>query len=173
MRYGNIKYYDIANGSGVRTSLFVSGCSRHCLGCFSPETWDFDYGTVFDDAAENAIIESLKPDYIAGLSILGGEPVESRSTLVPFMKRVKELYPGKEIWVFTGYSWDELRALSATDETVAEMLALTDVLKAGPFVKDMSEAGLTFRGSKNQVLIDMNETRETGKVIWRKEHDRH
>ena len=170
MRYGKIKYYDVANGSGVRTSLFVSGCYRHCPGCFSPETWDFGFGTVFDETTEETIIQSLKPDYIAGLSILGGEPVESRFELIPFMRRVKELYPGKKIWLFTGFDWDELMELSNVDDAVAELLELTDVLKAGPFVEEFAEVGLAFRGSRNQQLIDMSKTREAGEpVLWKGE----
>ena len=169
MRYARIKNYDIANGSGVRVSLFVSGCLRHCPGCFSPETWDFDYGDKFTPETEEQIIDSLKPDYIAGLSILGGEPLESKAELLPFLKKVKEAYKDKEIWLFTGYTWSEIKRLMEQDSTVKELLSCVDVLKAGPFIEREAEAGLVFKGSKNQQIIDLKKTREKGRVIlWEK-----
>ena len=169
MRYARIKNYDIANGSGVRVSLFVSGCRRHCPGCFSPETWDFDYGEKFTLETEKQIIDSLKPDYIAGLSILGGEPLESKAELLPFLKKVKEAYKDKEIWLFTGYTWSEIKQLMEQDSTVKELLSYVDVLKAGPFIESEAQAGLVFKGSKNQQLIDLRKTREKGQVIlWEK-----
>ena len=176
MRYARIKNYDIANGSGVRISLFVSGCRRHCSGCFSPETWDFDYGEKFTPETEEQIIDSLKPDYIAGLSILGGEPLESKAELLPFLKKVKEAYKdnsgnngNKEIWLFTGYTWSEIKRLMEQDSTVKELLSYVDVLKAGPFIESEAQAGLVFKGSKNQQIIDLKKTREKGQVIlWEK-----
>lgn len=168
MRYGRIKKYDIANGEGVRTSLFVSGCRRHCEGCFSPETWAFEYGEKFTADTENELLESLKPEYIAGLSVLGGEPLESRAELLSFLKRVKEEYEDKEIWLFTGYTWSEIKQLMTRDSTVKELLSYVDVLKAGPFMESESEAGLIFKGSRNQLIIDLKKTRETGQmVLWK------
>ena len=167
MRYGRIKKYDIANGEGVRISLFVSGCFRHCPGCFSPETWSFEYGQPFTKETEAEILESLKPDYIAGLSVIGGEPLESRSELAQFLRKVKTIFPNKTIWLFTGYTWSEIKMLMYTDSTVKELLSYVDVLKAGPFDKEQAEAGLVFKGSKNQQLIDLNKTRESGQtVLW-------
>ena len=168
MRYGKIKYFDAANGSGVRTSLFVSGCYRHCPGCFSPETWDFEYGQEFTEKTEKEILESLKPDYISGLSVIGGEPLENRQALIPFLRKVKNVYPNKTIWLFTGYDWTELRGIASVDSSVTDLLNLVDVLKAGDFVEDQKQVGLLFKGSKNQELIDMNKTRAAKKkVLWR------
>ncbi len=167
VRYARIKKFDIANGAGVRTSLFLSGCRRHCGGCFSPETWSFDYGDEFTADTEAEIIESLKPEYIAGLSVLGGEPLESREELLPFLKRVKEEYKDKEIWLFTGYTWSEIKRLMEQESTVKELLSYADVLKAGPFIESEAEAGLVFKGSRNQQIIDLKKTRETGElVLW-------
>ena len=171
MNYGRIKYYDIANGTGVRTSLFISGCYRHCPGCFSPETWSFDYGEPFTKDTENEILESLKPDYIAGLSVIGGDPMESRKELIPFLKKVKETYPEKTIWFFTGYTWSEIALMTDRDSSVKELIDLVDVLKCGPFIESQAEAGLVFKGSRNQELVDMNKTRSTGeKVLWKGKH---
>ena len=170
MRYGKIKYFDIANGSGVRTSLFVSGCYRHCPGCFSPETWDFRYGEEFTADTEREILKSLEPNHISGLSILGGEPLANRFELIPFMRTVKEQFPEKPLWLFTGYGWNELVTMANADESVAEILALTDVLKAGMYLENQYEAGLQFRGSRNQELIDLKKTRQTGvKTLWQSE----
>lgn len=170
MRYGKIKYFDIANGSGVRTSLFVSGCYRHCPGCFSPETWDFSYGVEFTSETEKLILDSLKPEYIAGISIIGGEPIESRFELIPFLEKVRKLYPRKTIWLFTGWDFDEVMEIANLDPSVQELIDLVDVLKAGSFEEDKAEAGLLFRGSKNQILVDMKKTREQGDlVLWEEE----
>ena len=112
MYYGNMKYNDIANGIGVRTSLFVSGCRHHCKGCFQPQTWDFDYGKPFTKEEEEKIAASLREDYVAGLTVLGGEPMEAENqeALYPFLKRIRQEFPDKSIWIYTGYLWEELTA---------------------------------------------------------------
>lgn len=163
MNYSAIKYCDIANGEGVRTSLFVSGCRRHCPFCFNEEAQNFMAGQPFDESAEEAILKSLEPSYIDGLSLLGGEPMEPENQrgLVDFVERVKERFPQKNIWCYTGDVLDELAAggrhhTEATDR----LLACIDILVDGPFVQDMKDITLRFRGSSNQRIIDMNATRE-------------
>ena len=151
MNYAEIKKVDIANGPGVRVSLFVSGCRNHCKGCFNPETWDFDYGRPFTRATEDEIIEALRPSWIQGLSILGGEPTEEENAvvLIPFLKRVRAALPDKDIWLYSGYTYEALRD--------KEILTLADVLVDGPFLLELKDAGLAFRGSRNQRIIDLKE----------------
>ena len=151
MNYAEIKKVDIANGPGVRVSLFVSGCRNHCKGCFNPETWDFDYGRPFTRATEDEIIEALRPSWIQGLSILGGEPTEEENAavLIPFLKRVRAALPDKDIWLYSGYTYEALRD--------KEILTLADVLVDGPFLLEQKDAGLAFRGSRNQRIIDLKE----------------
>jgi len=151
MNYAEIKKVDIANGPGVRVSLFVSGCRNHCKGCFNPETWDFDYGRPFTRETEDEIIEALRPSWIQGLSILGGEPTEEENTavLIPFLKRVRAVLPDKDIWLYSGYTYEALRD--------KEILTLVDVLVDGPFLLEQKDAGLAFRGSRNQRIIDLRE----------------
>ena len=151
MNYAEIKKVDIANGPGVRVSLFVSGCRNHCKGCFNPETWDFDYGRPFTRETEDEIIEALRPSWIQGLSILGGEPTEEENAavLIPFLKRVRAALPDKDIWLYSGYTYDSLRD--------KEILTLADVLVDGPFLLELKDAGLAFRGSRNQRIIDLKE----------------
>ena len=151
MNYAEIKNVDIANGPGVRVSLFVSGCRNHCKGCFNPETWDFDYGRPFTRATEEEIIKALRPSWIQGLSILGGEPTEEENAavLIPFLKRVRAALPDKDIWLYSGYTYEALRD--------KEILTLADVLVDGPFLLEMKDAGLAFRGSRNQRIIDLRE----------------
>ena len=151
MNYAEIKKVDIANGPGVRVSLFVSGCRNHCKGCFNPETWDFDYGRPFTRATEDEIIEALRPSWIQGLSILGGEPTEEENAavLIPFLKRVRAVLPDKDIWLYSGYTYEALRD--------KEILTLVDVLVDGPFLLELKDAGLAFRGSRNQRIIDLKE----------------
>ena len=169
MNYANIKYCDIANGEGVRTSLFVSGCRRHCKECFNAVAWDFCYGKPFDKETRNAILASLAPEYIDGLSLLGGEPFEPENqlALVPFLHDVRVLYPHKTIWCYTGNSYEkELLAPSAARcEVTDEMLSLIDVLVDGEFLIDEKDISLRFRGSRNQRIIDMNRTRQAGHVV--------
>lgn len=168
MNYGEIKRTDIANGPGVRVTLFVSGCSHHCKGCFNPETWDFSYGQEFTADTEEELLKLLQPEHIAGLTLLGGEPFEpsSQRRLLPFLRKVKERYPEKTIWCYTGYLldqelWKESRARC---EVTDEMLSLIDVLVDGEFMQEQKNIALRFRGSENQRLIDLPESRTQKKV---------
>ena len=170
MHYGVIKRRDIADGPGVRVSLFVSGCTHHCKGCFNPDTWDFDYGTPFTPETEQEILDLLSPDFIAGLTLLGGEPMEpsNQRVLLPFLKRVKDAYPRKTIWCYTGYLFEELTGeipSSARCEATDGMLSLINVLVDGEFVEELRDIRLLFRGSSNQRLIDLDRTREAGEVV--------
>lgn len=173
MNYGNIKNCDIANGSGVRVTLFVSGCTHHCKGCFNAETWDFSYGKPFDKEAEDKLIAMLAPDFIDGLTLLGGEPFEpsNQRALLPFVRRVKELYPHKNIWAFSGYLLEELTGdTPPACEVTPELLSYVDILVDGEFKEDLKDIRLVFRGSSNQRVIDMNRTRAAGNIIlWKEE----
>ena len=168
MNYGEIKNYDIANGEGVRVSLFVSGCTHHCKNCFNPETWSFEYGKPFTKETEDYIIECLSPDYIDGLSLLGGEPFEpqNQQVLLPFLRRVRSELPDKTIWCYTGYLFDKelLSESRARCEFTDEMLSMIDVLVDGEFVQALHDISLAFRGSSNQRIIDVQKSLETGEV---------
>ena len=172
MNYSAVKYYDIANGLGVRTSLFVSGCRNHCKGCFQPETWDFCHGKPFDSTVENEILESLKPDYIKGLTLLGGDPFEpeNQEALVPFLKRVKEQFPEKNIWAYTGYVLDRdlMEGGKRCTKDTPEMLKRIDVLVDGPFVEEKKDITLKFKGSSNQRVIDLKKFCKEGVIetLW-------
>ncbi len=169
MNYAEIKKNDIANGTGVRVSLFVSGCRHHCPDCFNSMAWDFKYGKPFTKEVEDTILEMLKPDYVQGLTLLGGEPFEAENqrTLVNFVKRVKETYPNKNIWCFTGFTYDEelLGCSRANCEVTQELLSYIDVLVDGRFEKELKNLKLKFRGSSNQRIIDLNKTREIGSLV--------
>ena len=165
MNYGAIKKRDIANGPGVRVSLFVSGCTHHCPGCFNAATWDFAYGEPYTKDVENEILELLSPDYIGGLSLLGGEPFEpcNQRELLPLLRRMRERYPNKTVWCYSGYTLEELTGESrARCEVTDELLSLVDVLVDGRFVQELKDISLRFRGSSNQRLIDLRETRSSG-----------
>ena len=171
MHYGEIKNCDIANGIGVRVSLFVSGCTNHCEGCFQPETWDFNYGNDFTEETENRSLEMLAPDYICGLTVLGGEPFEpeNQRVLVDFLRKVRRKYPEKGIWCFTGFTLEmlETEGTHCHCEVTEEMLSLIDVLVDGRFDKNKKNISLRFRGSENQRVIDLNLTRECGTLtLW-------
>lgn len=171
MHYGEIKNCDIANGIGVRVSLFVSGCTNHCEDCFQPETWDFNYGNNFTEETENKTLEMLAPDYICGLTVLGGEPFEpeNQRVLVDFLRKVRRKYPEKSIWCFTGFTLEmlETEGTHCHCEVTEEMLSLIDVLVDGRFDKNKKNISLRFRGSENQRLIDLNLTRECGTLtLW-------
>ena len=172
MNYGAIKKCDIANGVGVRTVLFVSGCTHHCKGCFQPETWNFDYGERYTKETEDEIIESLRPDYVDGITLLGGEPFEpeNQRELVKLLRRIKKELPQKTVWSFSGYTYEELTGDSrAVCEVTNERLYMLDVLVDGEFVEAKRNISLRFRGSENQRLIDMNKTRKEGKIVlWDK-----
>ena len=162
MNYATIKYFDIANGEGVRTSLFVSGCRRGCKNCFNEEAWSFTAGRPFTPETEAKILESLEAEYIDGLSLLGGEPMEpeNQAGLVGFVRRVKERFPRKTVWCFTGDRLEELMAGGRhhTPDT-DELLACIDVLIDGPYVEELHDITLRFRGSSNQRVLDLNAMR--------------
>lgn len=173
MNYCNVKNCDIANGVGVRVSLFVSGCRNRCKNCFQPETWDFNYGKPFDEQTEEKLIKMLAPSYINGLTVLGGEPMEpeNQRALLPFLKKVKAAYPQKTIWLYTGFTLEELRSpdCRAHTEYTEEILKLLDVLVDGRFVEERKNISLRFRGSENQRLIDVAATLAAGSVtLWDK-----
>lgn len=159
MNYSVIKKFDIANGPGVRVSLFVSGCTHHCKGCFNPETWDFAFGQPFTEETEAEILEALKPDHIRGLSLLGGEPFEpqNQGPLLDLVKKVRAAYPEKDIWCYTGYLLDEelLGNSPAHQETTIPLLQHIDVLVDGVFIEAQKNLSIRFRGSSNQRIIDV------------------
>ncbi len=168
MYYGEIKNCDIANGVGVRVSLFVSGCTNHCEHCFQPETWDFRFGQPFTEETEHHLMELLAPEYITGLSLLGGEPMEpqNQKELLPLLHRFKKRFPRKTVWVFSGFTWEELTTPGSYPccEETRELLSLVDVLVDGRFVEALHDIALRFRGSSNQRLIDVPKTLVTGTV---------
>ncbi len=169
MKYAEIKNTDIANGTGVRVSLFVSGCTHHCEGCFNSQTWDFEYGKEFTEQTEAELLQALKPGFIAGLTLLGGEPFEpeNQRSLVPFLKKVRKAYPEKSIWCYTGYQMehDLLVESRARCEVTDEMLSYLDVLVDGQFVLEKKNISLKFRGSSNQRIIDVKRTLLERKMV--------
>ena len=173
MHYGNIKNCDIANGIGVRVTLFVSGCTNRCPHCFQPETWDFCYGQPFTGETEARLIEMLSREYIDGLTLLGGEPFEpeNQRALLPFVKRVREVLPRKTIWAYSGFTLDEMKTPGSHPrcEVTDELLEQLDVLVDGRFMEELKDISLLFRGSSNQRLIDMKQTLATGNIVLWKE----
>ena len=168
MYYGNIKKLDIANGDGVRVSLFVSGCRNRCEGCFQPETWNFEYGQPFTAETVETVVKALEPSYVNGLTLLGGEPFEpeNQRELVKLLKKVREIHPDKNVWCYSGYTYEELTGDSrARCEVTDEVLSYLDVLVDGEFVAAKKDIRLRFRGSSNQRLIDMRATRAVGEVV--------
>lgn len=172
MYYGELKKCDIANGIGVRVTLFVSGCTNHCPDCFQPQTWDFCFGQPYTADTEAEIFAELEKSYVAGLTVLGGEPFEPKNQreLVKLLKKMKSEYPDKTIWVFTGFRLDDELLQDGSYprcEVTDEMLSYIDILVDGRFMKELKDISLQFRGSRNQRVIDMNKTRETGTItIW-------
>ncbi len=171
MYYGEIKNCDIANGTGVRVSLFVSGCTHHCKGCFNPMTWDFCYGKPYGKAEEDRIVSLLAPSYIAGLSLLGGEPCEPQNitALLPLLRRVKSELPNKTIWCYTGYTFEkDLLSRTGTEKSEAEeFLRYIDILVDGEFILEKKNIQLKFRGSENQRIIDVKKSLAEGKtILW-------
>ena len=170
MNYGEIKTCDIANGEGVRVSLFVSGCTHHCKNCFNDVAWDFGYGKPFTEETEEMLLKALEPDFVDGLSLLGGEPFEpeNQRALLPFLKKVRERFPKKNIWCYTGYLFDKelLGESRARCERPDEMFSLIDVLVDGEFVQELYSVALAFRGSENQRIIDVKKSLETGEIVW-------
>lgn len=173
MNYAKIKKCDVANGPGVRVSLFVSGCSHHCKGCFNQEAWDYNYGNAFTDKEKEEVLEALKPDYIKGLSLLGGEPLDLKNQegLLPIVKKAKELYPDKQVWCYTGYLFDKqvMGEMAKNNETTNELLKYIDYVVDGQFVEELKDPKLQFRGSSNQRIIDVQKTLESHEVtLWDK-----
>ena len=169
MNYASIKDCDIANGPGIRVSLFVSGCTHHCKGCFNQEAWDFDYGEPFTQDTIERILKMLSPGYIKGLTLLGGEPFEpqNQGPIVELLRQVKEKYPEKSIWAFSGYLFDrDILSGNLGDPAVTkEYLSYLDVLVDGPFVEAKKDLMLRFRGSSNQRLIDVQKSLSAGTVV--------
>ncbi len=164
MNYGEIKKIDVANGLGVRVSLFVSGCRNKCPGCFNQATWNFNYGNEFTESTENEIIEALKPDFIQGLTVLGGEPFEEENqrVLTPFLQKVRSIYPQKTIWCYSGYVYDvDLKPADGRKhyEVTDAMLNCIDVLVDGPFIQEQKDLTLDFRGSTNQRILWLKENK--------------
>lgn len=175
MNYGQIYYNDVANGPGCRTSLFVSGCTHHCKGCFNQMTWDFNYGEKYTDQIKDKILESLKPSYIAGLTILGGEPMEPQNQpcVLDLIKSVKKQYPDKSIWIYSGYTYEELKDRNnrrCHTEHTDEILTTIDVLVDGEFHQDKKDMTLKFRGSANQRILDMKTSFTSNAARWKCEY---
>ena len=168
MNYADIRPIDVANGPGVRVSLFVSGCPHRCPGCFNPETWDFQYGQGFGEEQVRSILDLLRPGYIRGLTLLGGEPFEpdNQRALLPFLHRLRQQLPDKTVWAFSGYTWEELTGQSrARCEATGALLSLVDVLVDGEFVEALRDISLRFRGSSNQRLLDVPASLAAGRPI--------
>lgn len=169
MYYSEIKECDIANGPGVRVTIFVSGCTHHCKGCFNEMTWDFQYGRQFDEQDIEKILELMKPSYIAGLTLLGGEPMEyvNQQGLLPLLRSVKEKYPEKSIWCYTGYLYDKdiLQDFCKKWQETRETLSYLDVVVDGEFVEEFKDISLRFRGSSNQRIIDVKKSMKTGEIV--------
>lgn len=169
MNYADIKKYDVANGPGVRISLFVSGCTHHCKGCFNSETWDFNYGKPFTQAEIDSIIDYMSPDFIKGLTLLGGEPFEpsNQEGLIHLLRKVREVYPDKNIWCYTGYNFvdDIMTNMYNTLPYTKEMVSYIDVIVDGEFVLEQKKVGLRFKGSQNQRIICVNEYLKSGEIV--------
>ncbi len=172
MNYAAIKECDVANGPGVRVTIFVSGCTNHCAGCFQPETWDFNYGKPYTPEVEDSIISFLRPYYIRGLTLLGGEPFEpsNQRALLPLIKRVRKELPEKDVWSFSGFTWEELHTPGSHPrcEVTDEILSMMDVLVEGRFVLAKKNLNLQFRGSENQRILDVQASLKAGmQVAWK------
>lgn len=169
MNYATIKKRDIANGVGVRVSLFVSGCTHRCKNCFNKETWEFSFGEKYTDKTQALILSYLEPSFINGLSLLGGEPFEpqNQKELLNLLREVKEKFPKKDIWCYTGYLFDEhlLSDSRARCEYTDEMLSYIDVLVDGPYIEEEKDITLQFRGSKNQRVIDVKRSLSEKKIV--------
>lgn len=170
MNYATIKPVDIANGPGVRVSLFVSGCTHHCKGCFNAEAWDFGYGKLFDGETQEELLGLLDHDFITGLTLLGGEPLEpeNQKGLLPFVKRVKQRFPEKSIWCYTGYDFekDVLEWMIPRLGITRELMDLIDVLVDGKFVEEKKNISLRFRGSENQRILSVRQSMEEKRAVW-------
>lgn len=169
MRYGTVKKADIANGLGVRVSLFVSGCRHHCKGCFQPETWDFNYGDEYTDAVKEDILSEFERPYYQGLTVLGGEPMEPENQpyVLELLKEFKKRFPDKDVWIYSGYTFeDDILAGKLGDKSITdELISYVDVLVDGEFVQAEKDITLKFRGSRNQRLIDVKKSLKEGKTV--------
>ena len=169
MRYGTVKKADIANGLGVRVSLFVSGCRHHCKGCFQPETWDFNYGEEYTDAVKEDILSEFERPYYQGLTVLGGEPMEPENQpyVLELIKEFKKRFPDKDVWIYSGYTFeDDILAGKLGDKAITdELISYVDVLVDGEFVQAEKDITLKFRGSRNQRLIDVKKSLKEGKTV--------
>lgn len=174
MNYADIKQYDVANGIGIRVSLFVSGCNHHCKNCFNQEAWDFNYGKLFTEENIQEILSYLDKPYIAGLSLLGGEPLEHKNQigLLPLLKRVKETYPNKSIWCYSGFTFDQeiLGEMYPKWEVTKELLTYIDVIVDGKFQEELKNLNLRFKGSENQRIIQVQQSIKAEEIIlWEEE----
>lgn len=169
MNYADIKKIDVANGEGVRVSVFVSGCNHHCKDCFNQCAWDFNYGKKFTEKEEQQIIDYMNHDYISGLSLLGGEPLEPKNQegLLPLVKKVKEKFPNKDIWCYTGFDFekDVVEKMAKNNETTRELLKYIDIIVDGKFEEDKKDLKLQFRGSSNQKIVDVKKSLQTGQIV--------
>jgi len=169
MNYATIKNCDIANGPGVRVSLFVSGCTHHCKGCFNEVAWDFDYGEPFTQRTIDSVLEMLAPDYVKGITLLGGEPFEPQNQppILDLLRQIKQKYPEKTIWAFTGYLFDQdiLAGKLGAWEITKEYISYLDVIVDGPFVEAKKDLSLRFRGSSNQRIIDVPTSLQKGEIV--------
>lgn len=175
MNYGAIKKTDIANGVGVRVTLFVSGCRNHCPGCFQPETWDFTYGKHFDEETMQEILKAMEPAYITGFTMLGGEPFEpeNQPEVCRILTRIRHAYPQKSLWSYTGYTLDKdmVPGGAKYTEDTDKILSLLDVVVDGRFEENQKDVALLFRGSRNQRIIDMRQTIKAGSIVlWDQEN---
>ena len=169
MNYADIKKIDVANGEGVRVSVFVSGCNHHCKGCFNQCAWDFNYGKKFTEKEEQQIIDYMNHDYISGLSLLGGEPLEPKNQegLLPLVIKVNEKFPDKNIWFYTGFDFDKdvVGKMAKNNETTRELLKYIDIIVDGKFEEDKKDLKLQFRGSSNQKIVDVKKSLQTGQIV--------
>lgn len=176
MNYATIKPYDVANGPGVRVSLFVSGCTHACKGCFNQEAWDFNYGSKFTNETITQILSYLEPTYIRGLTLLGGEPLEltNQQGLLPLLREVKRLYPNKDIWCYTGYMFDRdiLNGMCNKQEETKEILSYLDVLVDGEFILEQKNLNLRFKGSENQRIIKVKESLHQNRILCWETNDK-
>lgn len=175
MNYATIKTHDVANGPGVRVSLYVSGCNHHCKGCFNPETWDFKYGKEFTQETINTVLDAMNKEYIDGITILGGEPLDPKNQkeVANLIKQVKTKYPNKSIWCFTGFDFekDVMGKMYQTFDTTREIIDNLDVLVDGEFKQEKKNLSLRFRGSENQRIIDVPKTLDSKQIIWKELED--
>lgn len=169
MNYAKINKTDVANGPGIRVSIFVSGCTHYCKGCFNSEAWDFSYGELFTKERITEILEAMEADYITGLSILGGEPFEpeNQKGILPLVQAVKDAFPQKTIWVYSGYDFemDIMKKMLPELETTKQLLQRIDVIVDGKFIEEKKNLNLRFRGSENQKIILVQESMQVGKVV--------